>query len=102
MKNKNERNIDAIKLRLLQFAETQCIPKGEFYEKIAVPQSNFGGKSIESSLASSKITEILMKYPELNPDWLLLGMGEMLRPVRHGETMANGISVALSGNDSGS
>ena len=79
MQEKNKRNFDEIKMRLLQFAETQGIPKGEFYEKISVPQSNFGGKSMESSLASSKITEILIRYPELNSDWLLLGKGEMLR-----------------------
>ena len=34
---------------------------------------------MESSLSSAKITEILIVFPELNPDWLLLGKGEMLR-----------------------
>lgn len=34
---------------------------------------------MESSLSSSKITEILVAFPELNPDWLLLGKGDMLR-----------------------
>lgn len=100
MERKNKQNFDAIKLRLLQFAEIQHIPKVEFYEKIEMRQSNFAGKCAESALKSDNIVKVLMKYPELNPDWLLLGMGEMLRPGRLGETtMANGNSVALSGND---
>lgn len=102
MQEKNKRNLDEIKQRLLLFAETQGIPKGEFYEKISVPQSNFGGKSMESSLASSKITEILLRYPELNSDWLLLGRGEMLRPAN--QTVGNishstAVGVNVNGND---
>ncbi len=79
MKEKNERKFDAIKVRLLQFAEHQGIPKVKFYEKISCPQSNFGGRSIESSLSSAKITEILIIFPELSADWLMLGIGDMLR-----------------------
>ena len=79
MQEKNKRKFDDIKLRLLQFAESQGIPKMDFYKKISVPQSNFGGKSMESSLSSSKITEILIIFPQINPDWLLMGNGEMLR-----------------------
>ena len=51
----------------------------DFYKKISVPQSNFGGKSLESSLSSAKIAEILFIFPELSADWLLLEKGEMLR-----------------------
>ncbi|MBR1644289.1 MAG: hypothetical protein IJ684_02830 [Bacteroidales bacterium] len=79
MEDKNKRKSDEIKMRLLEYAEKQHIPKYKFYEKISVPQSNFGGKSMESSLSSAKITEILITIPDLNPDWLLLGKGEMLR-----------------------
>ena len=79
MQEKNKRKFDDIKLRLLQFAENQGIPKMDFYKKISVPQSNFGGKSMESSLSSSKITEILIIFPQINPDWLLMGNGTMLR-----------------------
>ena len=34
---------------------------------------------MESSLSSSKITEILIIFPQINPDWLLMGNGTMLR-----------------------
>lgn len=72
-------DFDKIKVRLLQFAKEQRLMMGDFYEKISVPPSNFGGKSMISSLSSAKIAEILTVYPELSADWLLLGKGEMLR-----------------------
>lgn len=34
---------------------------------------------MESSLSSAKISEILIIFPELSADWLLLEKGEMLR-----------------------
>jgi len=51
----------------------------EFYKKISVVQSNFSGRGGESALSTDKIMQILMQFPELNSDWLLLGRGEMLR-----------------------
>ena len=79
MQEKINQNLDEVKVRLLQFAENQRIPKYDFYKKISVAQSNFGGSGMMSSLSSSKIIDILTIYPELNSDWLLLGKGEMLR-----------------------
>ena len=72
-------NFDEIKQRLLLFLEKQKIKKYDFYQKIDVSPSNFGGKGLQSSLSASKISEILTILPELNPDWLLLEKGEMLR-----------------------
>ena len=86
----------------MQFAENQGMPKGEFYEKISVPQSNFGGKSMESSLSSAKITEILNKFPDLNSDWLLLGRGEMLRSATQNVgniSHSTAVGVNVNGND---
>ncbi len=79
MNRKNFENYDNVKVRLLEFAEKQGIPKILFYEKISVASSNFSGKSAVSSLSATKIAEILTIYKELSPDWLLLGSGPMLR-----------------------
>ena len=79
MERKNLQNFDEIKQRLLQFAESQKIPKGEFYEKISLFPSNFAGKGAESALKSDNIVKVLTEFPDLNSDWLLLGRGEMLR-----------------------
>lgn len=79
MNRKNLQNFDEIKVRILHFAENQKIPMGVFFEKIAVSSSNFAGKGAESSLKSDNIVKVLNTFPEINPDWLLLGKGEMLR-----------------------
>ena len=102
MQRKNITNFDEIKLRLLQFAEQQGIPKGKFYEKISIPSSNFSGKGAESAISSDKIVQILNLFPELNSDWLLLGRGEMLRPAS--QTVGNishstAVGVNVNGND---
>ena len=102
MERKNLQNFDEIKQRLLQFAESQKIPKGEFYEKISLFPSNFAGKGAESALKSDNIVKVLTEFPELNSDWLLLGRGEMLRPAS--QTVGNishstAVGVNVNGND---
>lgn len=79
MERKNFKNFDQIKVRLLQFAESQKIPKTRFFEQNQLAASNFSGKGAESALSTDKIVQILTSFPELNSDWLLLGRGEMLR-----------------------
>lgn len=79
MERKNLKNFDQIKVRLLQFAESQKIPKVKFFEQNQLAASNFSGKGAESALSTDKIVQILTCYPDLNSDWLLLGRGEMLR-----------------------
>lgn len=68
-----------IKSRLLQFAKNQGYKKEDFYSKIGIDGANFRGKNGISELGSEKIVSILIIFPELNSDWLLLGKGEMLR-----------------------
>lgn len=71
--------MDNVKQRLLQYAKSECIGMMEFYEKSSISQSNFSGKGAESALSTDKIIHILITFPDINPDWLLLGKGEMLR-----------------------
>lgn len=71
--------MDLVKERLMQFAKTQRLVMGDFYERILVAQSNFSGKGANSALSTDKIIHILKVYPELSADWLLLEKGEMLR-----------------------
>ena len=79
MNEKKLKISDPIKLRALQFAKSQKLIMGDFYEKISSDPSNFSGKGLESSLSGDKIVGILTSYPELSADWLLLEKGEMLR-----------------------
>ena len=77
--DRNNQNFDEIKRRLLYFAENTGIKKMDFYKKIGLKQSNFSGEGAASSLKSENIIKVLIVFPEINPDWLLLGKGEMLR-----------------------
>lgn len=65
------------------------ITKQEFCEKTGISYANMVGNSLKSEFGGEQITSILMNFPTLNPDWLLLGKGEMLRvgaPEREGNT----------------
>lgn len=79
MTKKNLQSFDEIKQRLLQYAEYKDIAMGEFYEKISMYPSNFAGKGGKSSLKSDNIVKVLNVFSDINPDWLLLGKGRMLR-----------------------
>lgn len=68
-----------IKQRILYFIELQKITKTEFCQKTGISYSNIKGTASKSELGGDQISKILEVYTELNPEWLLLGKGEMLR-----------------------
>lgn len=87
---------------MLQFAESQKIPKTKFFEQNQLTASNFSGKGAESALSSDKIVQILTCFPELNSDWLLLGRGEMLRSASQSVgniSHSTAVGVNVNGND---
>lgn len=71
------KNLPTIKDRILYFAEKKEVSKQDFFRKTGLNYSNFTGKSKDSDLNSKSVGEILLKYPEINPIWLLTGQGEM-------------------------
>lgn len=77
--DKKIQKTDEIKQRILQFAEIQEIKKCDLFKKIGMAPSNFSGSGLKSSMKSEMIVKVLIVFKELNPDWLLLGNGEMLR-----------------------
>lgn len=68
-----------IKDRVIQVLEYKGIPKELFYVKIGMTSASFRGNAKNSPLNSNAIENILSEIPDLNPDWLLRGVGEMLR-----------------------
>ena len=68
-----------IKEKILTYLDATSKVKSEFYKAIGASPSNFKGDGKKSALSSDKIAEILALYPDLSPDWLLNGIGEMLR-----------------------
>lgn len=68
-----------IKERVLYLSENVEVTKQEFFRKIGITYGNFTGKKKERPLNSDAIENILLIYPETNPEWLLTGKGEMLK-----------------------
>ena len=81
-------NLAKIKQRVIFFVENQGIKKEDFYKKISSNGGNFRGKSLKSELSGDKIAEILLNFPDINPEWLLTGNGDMLK----GSEIINNVS----------
>lgn len=78
----NDEKIKApIKGRLLQFIEFQSIKKNEIFHKLGAAASNFRGKALQSEISAELIAKFLLHFPQCNPDWILMGRGQMIRDV---------------------
>lgn len=77
-----------IKERILQFVDNQGIPREEFCTKVGITSSNFRGTLLFSDPNARIVSKVFLLYPQLNPDWLLNGKGEMLRCVQNYDTPA--------------
>jgi phage repressor protein C with HTH and peptisase S24 domain len=62
--------------RILQLIEYKGINKNKFYIKTGL--SN-GFLDKVKDIGASKIEQILNSYPDINPEWLLTGKGDMLK-----------------------
>lgn len=62
--------------RILQLIEHKGINKNKFYIKTGL--SN-GFLDKVKDIGASKIEQILNSYPDINPEWLLTGKGDMLK-----------------------
>jgi len=86
-------NLAEIKQRILFYLKNQRIKKEDFYNKIGANSSNFRGKSLKSELSGDTIAKISTIYPEINPDWLLTGKGEMLRNVKTADVSSESTTI---------
>ena len=62
--------------RLRQFVEYKQISKSKFYKLV---QLSNGYLDKNRNVGSDKIKRILETFPEINPDWLILGTGPMIK-----------------------
>lgn len=85
-----------VRERILRFVEYKGLSKARFERECGL--SNGYLKNIRKSISVDKLEGILRAYPELNRDWLLAGVGEMLLPSP--TTIINGVNV-VNGNNSG-
>jgi len=68
-----------IKERILYLLDYKGITKEKFFSKIGMTYGNFTGKAKETPLNSTALGNILLALPDASPDWLILGVGPMLR-----------------------
>ena len=68
-----------IKERVLYISENKGITREKFFEDLGITYGNFKGKAKEKALSSDVLAKIITKYPDVNPEWLLTGNGEMLK-----------------------
>jgi len=65
-----------IRERILHFLDNKSISKYRFYKETGI--SN-GFLDKEGAIGSDKCVIICTCYPEISAEWLLLGVGEMLK-----------------------
>lgn len=78
-----------VKERVLLIAGHANKSKIEFFRDLGLSYASFKGEQKKSGLSSDALLKIFSRYPEIDPTWLLLGQGEMLRSETNKETMQN-------------
>lgn len=68
-----------IKERVLRIAEHKEISKTEFFKNLGLSYANFKGVQKSTALNSDAVATILSRHPDISPEWLVTGKGEMLR-----------------------
>ena len=79
--------------RLLQFVEYKGISKYEFHKKNGL-SNGFLDKS--RAIGTDKCARILENYPEINPEWLITGEGEMIRGVKKDKSVETDLNKDIA------
>lgn len=69
-------NFSTQKERILQFIESKGISKNKFYIETGISNGVLDKKS---GLSMDTVEKFYSKYPEINPEWILTGKGDMLK-----------------------
>lgn len=84
-----------VKERILLIAGHAKLSKIEFFKDLGMSYANFKGEQKKSGLSSDALLKILIKYPEIDPSWLLLGEGEMVRNKSRKETIISDMGSVI-------
>ena len=79
MKKQNTKNIATTKERILQYIDFKGIGRTEFYKKTGLKRGILDSDKLKTAISDKFLANIIATYPEINPEWLLTGKGEMLR-----------------------
>lgn len=72
-------NMTQIKDRISQLPKYLVVTKSYFFDKIDAAPSGFRGSATSGSVSSDVIDKILTIFPMVNPEWLILGKGQILK-----------------------
>ena len=70
--------IATTKERILQFIDYQGISKQFFFRETGLKRGLLDADKLDSSISDIYLAKILATYPQLSPEWLLTGNGDML------------------------
>ncbi len=62
--------------RIRQFIEYQRISERKFFLEVGLPMGSF---TKAKSIGSENLHKIVLRYPELNIDWVITGRGKMVK-----------------------
>ncbi len=69
-----------ILIRLKEFIDYQGIPTASFERSVGMSNGAFGKQlKAHGAIGTDKLENILLRYPDLSPTWLLTGDGEMFK-----------------------
>lgn len=80
-----------IKERIIKLIKRKDITQKFFCDKLGVSHNYI--TTINKSIPSDRLVQIIELYPDLNIDWLLTGQGEMLREVKQNDNAQPALSV---------
>lgn len=66
--------------RIKDYLNFKCISNAAFEKSLGMSNGSFGKQlRTNGAIGSDKLENILMAYPDISPEWLLTGKGEMLK-----------------------
>ena len=77
--------IATTKERILQFIEYKGISKQSFFKETGLKRGFLDADKLQTSIPDTFIETIIASYPEINPLWLILGEGPMLKEAQQME-----------------
>lgn len=79
MKDEDTMILGNTKVRILQYLEYKGISKPQFYTDIDIKRGLLDSDKMNATVTDVVIAKILVKYKDIDPLWLLIGEGSMLR-----------------------
>lgn len=70
-----------VKQRLIEFIKSKKLSQARFEKAVGV--SNGFVNNISKGIGADKLQRIIGVYPDLNADWLMTGLGQMLKPAKN-------------------